>query len=995
MIAFLDNFFIYNTSAKLLTATYNPWLVVLSVLMAIFASYIALQIVGQKVPESAPPITKYLISSAASLALGCGVWSMHFIGMLSFELCTTVQYDKSLTILSVAPSILASAIALSFVNRPKISGAELILGGLLVGSGIGAMHYTGMAAMQTSVFLRYDPWFFALSIVVAVVLAILSLWVRFGLESLQLRTFWPSFISACTMGSAISGMHYTGMAAARFIGEADTNLASQASDSTFLALAISLITIAFTLFAFAVNWFLRYRDLVNNLRVSESRLRTIITTAVDGVITMDSQGKIREFNRSAELIFGYKNKEVIGKNIRELMPDPYYNGRDKNSQTMLSAGFAKIIGSSREVIGIRKDGSDFPVRLAIGHGKFAGEDLFVGFVTDISERKMIENALKQSEQQVRSLIENIPGITYRCLPNNDWKMLFMSDASESITGYPVQDFVSANSIRSFKDIIHPDDLKRVEFEVDAAVSGKRAFTLEYRILHQSGEIRWLWENGCGAYGGNGEAIFIDGVILDITERRRIEEALRKEKEKAELAAITKTSFLANMSHEIRTPMNAILGFTEVLLSEELEKNHRSHLETVKSSAKSLLRLLNDILNTAKLEKGAVELEEIDFSLLKLVAELKSTLGISARKKNLEFEVIQDPELPEFYKGDSLRIRQILTNLIGNAVKFTDKGKVSLKVTKEAGKLHFAVQDTGIGIQADRLDKIFEPFTQADISTTRRFGGTGLGTTICKQLTELMGGKIWVESNLGKGSTFHVLLPLKEGKHKQENKIQIGIRLPPLKILVVDDVEKNTELVSLLLQNLGHQVESSYNGEDAVKKVTTGSFDLVLMDVQMPGLDGHQATRVIRMHEIQGNVPRTPILALTASVFEEDKSAASSAGMDGFVSKPVEMDQMIAEIARVLGYSERIADPEIYLNEKEVEWDPERASILAKELSDSFQRGSIEEEYVEEFSDLIRTKVENSDFKLFSSKIEQFEFEEAYTLLKKFSTQLGLDTDLGK
>ncbi|WP_367899227.1 MHYT domain-containing protein [Leptospira sp. WS58.C1] len=995
MIAFLDNFFIYNTSAKLLTATYNPWLVVLSVLMAILASYIALQIVGQKVPESAPPITKYLISSAASLALGCGVWSMHFIGMLSFELCTTVQYDKSLTILSVAPSILASAIALSFVNRPKISGAELILGGLLVGSGIGAMHYTGMAAMQTSVFLRYDPWFFALSIVVAVVLAILSLWVRFGLESLQLRTFWPSFISACTMGSAISGMHYTGMAAARFIGEADTNLASQASDSTFLALAISLITIAFTLFAFAVNWFLRYRDLVNNLRVSESRLRTIITTAVDGVITMDSQGKIREFNRSAELIFGYKNKEVIGKNIRELMPDPYYNGRDKNSQTMLSAGFAKIIGSSREVIGIRKDGSDFPVRLAIGHGKFAGEDLFVGFVTDISERKMIENALKQSEQQVRSLIENIPGITYRCLPNNDWKMLFMSDASESITGYPVQDFVSANSIRSFKDIIHPDDLKRVEFEVDAAVSGKRAFTLEYRILHQSGEIRWLWENGCGAYGGNGEAIFIDGVILDITERRRIEEALRKEKEKAELAAITKTSFLANMSHEIRTPMNAILGFTEVLLSEELEKNHRSHLETVKSSAKSLLRLLNDILNTAKLEKGAVELEEIDFSLVKLVAELKSTLGISARKKNLEFEVIQDPELPEFYKGDSLRIRQILMNLIGNAVKFTDKGKVSLKVTKEAGKLHFAVQDTGIGIQADRLDKIFEPFTQADISTTRRFGGTGLGTTICKQLTELMGGKIWVESNLGKGSTFHVLLPLKEGKHKQENKIQIGIRLPPLKILVVDDVEKNTELVSLLLQNLGHQVESSYNGEDAVKKVTTGSFDLVLMDVQMPGLDGHQATRVIRMHEIQGNVPRTPILALTASVFEEDKSAASSAGMDGFVSKPVEMDQMIAEIARVLGYSERIADPEIYLNEREVEWDPERASILAKELSDSFQRGSIEEEYVEEFSDLIRTKVENSDFKLFSSKIEQFEFEEAYTLLKKFSTQLGLDTDLGK
>ncbi|TGK41511.1 MHYT domain-containing protein [Leptospira andrefontaineae] len=994
MIVFLDNFFIYNSSVKLLTATYNPWLVVLSVLMAIFASYIALQIVGQKVPESSPPITKYLIPAAASLALGCGVWSMHFIGMLSFELCTTVQYDKSLTILSIFPSLLASTIALSFVSRPKISITELVLGGVLVGSGIGAMHYTGMGAVETGPYLRYDPWFFALSIIVAVVLAILSLWVRFGLENLKLGTLWPSLISAATMGSAISGMHYTGMAAARFIGE-ETTPTPQTADSTFLALAVSLITIAFTLFAFAVNWFLRYRDLVNDLRISESRLRTIITTAVDGVITMDSQGRIREFNRSAELIFGYLNKEVIGKNIRELMPDPYYTVKDKNSGTMLSAGFAKIIGSSREVIGIRKDGSDFPVRLAIGHGKLAGEDLFVSFVTDISERKMIENALKQSEQQVRSLIENIPGITYRCLPNNEWKMLFMSDASELITGYPVQDFVSANSIRSFKDIIHPDDLERVEFEVDAAVAGKRAFTLEYRIIHQNGETKWLWENGRGAYGGNGEPIFIDGVILDITERRRIEEALRKEKEKAELAAITKTSFLANMSHEIRTPMNAILGFTEVLLSDELEKNHRTHLETVKSSAKSLLRLLNDILNTAKLEKGAVELEEMDFSLFKLIAELKSTLGISTRKKNLEFEVIQGPDLPEFYKGDSLRIRQILMNLIGNAVKFTDNGKVSLKVTREEGKLHFAVQDTGIGIQADRLDKIFEPFTQADISTTRRFGGTGLGTTICKQLTELMGGKIWAESILGKGSTFHVLLPLEEGKHRQENKIQAGIKLPALKILVVDDVEKNTELVSLLLQNLGHKVESSYNGEDAVKKVTTGSFDLVLMDVQMPGLDGRQATRVIRMHEIQENVSRTPILALTASVFEEDKNAAAAAGMDGFVSKPVEMDQMIAEIARVLGYSETISDPEITLSGKEVEWDPEKASILAKELSDSFQRGSIEEEYLEEFSDLIRTKVENSDFKSFRSKIEQFEFEEAYTLLKKFITQLELQTDFGK
>lgn len=796
------------------------------------------------------------------------------------------------------------------------------------------------------------------------------------------------------MGSAISGMHYTGMAAARFVGTVDPDLTTQTTNSTFLALAVSVITILFTFFAFGVNWFLRYRVLVNNLKISESRLRTIITTAVDGVISMDSQGRIRDFNRSAEIIFGYSDEEVIGKNIRELMPDPYYTGKEKDPETILSTGFARIIGTSKEVIGIRKDGSDFPVRLAIGHGKLSGEDLFVGFVTDISDRKMIENALKQSEQQVRSLIENIPGITYRCLPNQDWKTLFMSDACESVTGYPVSDFTKPGSARTFHQITHPDDRDRIRKEVDRAVFEKRTFTLEYRIFHKNGEIKWLWENGSGVFGGNGEVLFLDGVILDITERRSIEEALRKAKEKAELAAISKTSFLANMSHEIRTPMNAILGFTEVLLSDNLEKNQRNHLETVKSSAKSLLRLLNDILNTAKLEKGAVELETMDFSLFKLVAELKSTLGLSARKKNLDFEVLQEEGLPEFYSGDSLRIRQILMNLIGNSVKFTDKGKVTFKISRENGNLHFAIQDTGIGIQADRLDKIFEPFTQADVSTTRRFGGTGLGTTICKQLTELMGGQIWAESTLGQGSTFHVLLPLPLGKPRIEYKAQNGVKLPPLRILVVDDVEKNTELVRLLLENLGHTVSTAFNGEEAVKKVTAGSFDLVLMDVQMPGLDGRQATKVIRMHEAEENLSKVPILALTASVFEEDKNSAKDSGMDGFVSKPVDLEQMLAEMARVLGHSSSLQEEKISSFEKGLEWDPQRASFLAKELSTSFQRGSIEEKYLEEFSDLIRNKLENPEYQSFRSKIDQFEFEEAFSLLKNIITKLGLDRNIG-
>ncbi len=988
----IQNFFLFDNSALFLTSSYDPGLIILSVLVSIFSSYIALKMVGQTIPESFHPASKSLILFAASLALGCGVWSMHFIGMLSFKLCTTVTYDKTLTIVSIFPSLIASTIALAYVSRPKIKIIELIIGGVLVGSGIGAMHYTGMAAMRMTAYLKYDPVFFGLSILVAIVLAIISLWVRFGLLELKLSAQYLTIIAGSVMGLAISGMHYTGMAAARFIGTPETITANDQTDPTFIALAVSIITISFTLFTFAVNAFLRYRELVNNLRASEARMRAIISTAVDGVITIDVRGKIRNFNKSAELIFGYESSEVLGKNINELMPEPYHTGHDGYLQNYLQTGTAKIIGTGREVLGLKKDGSIFPIRLAIGHARLPDEDLFVGFVTDISERKMIETALKQSEQQVRSLIENIPGITYRCLLNEDWTSLFMSDEVESMTGYPVSDFFQPAPVRSFKEIMHPDDREKVSKAVQEAVQEKRAYVLEYRIFHKNGEIRWFWENGCAIFGGNGDVLFLDGVILDMTERRRMEEDLRKSKEKAELAAITKTSFLANMSHEIRTPMNAIIGFTEVLLSGKLEKDQRTHLETVKVSAKSLLRLLNDILNTAKLEKGAVELESVSFSLFKLIGELKSFLGMSAMKKNLNFEVIQDPELSEFYLGDSLRIRQILINLIGNAIKFTDRGNITFKISNESSGLHFSVIDTGVGIRADRLEKIFEPFTQADISTTRRFGGTGLGTTICKQLTELMGGKIWAESKLGEGSIFHVVLPLqKVTTAKADTKKASRPRLPALKILVVDDIAKNTELIELLLKKEGHTVSVAYNGEEAIDKVQSEVFDIILMDVQMPVLDGLQATRVIRLHELQENTIRTPVIALTASVFDEDRNSAKNAGMDGFISKPIDIDQMMDEIIRVLKLSSVGSEPYIVTSKPRSQspWNQDQALILIHRLSNSFQRGSIEDTDVEEFLDLISGKIDELEIGEFISKIEQFEFEAAQAILNEITESLGI------
>jgi CheY-like chemotaxis protein len=311
--------------------------------------------------------------------------------------------------------------------------------------------------------------------------------------------------------------------------------------------------------------------------------------------------------------------------------------------------------------------------------------------------------------------------------------------------------------------------------------------------------------------------------------------------------------------------------------------------------------LNEILDTAKLDKGAVELEVADFNLLGLIDELSSTLGANARAKGLHVDIHYDPDLPTCLRGDELRIRQVLTNLLDNAIKFTAAGSVTLVAEAQEDELHFLVQDTGIGIAPERLAAIFDPFTQADASMTRRYGGTGLGTTISKQLVDLMGGRIWAESTPGEGTRFHVLLPLVAAQFApQQPRPRTALVLPPLRILVADDVPQNLELLTLLLTRRGHTVTSVADGEAAAGLAARDEFDLILMDMQMPKLDGLEATRAIRAAAERAGRRRVPIVAMTASVLDAHRRASTEAGMDGFASKPVEWFALSHEMGRVLG-----------------------------------------------------------------------------------------------
>ena len=391
----LERFFLLDPHPPtLLTGSHDPWLVLLSIGVAVLTSALALHLTGYATNAHAPMQSQVALASG-SVALGVGIWAMHFIGMLAFDLCITVSYNLPLTLASMVPGVVASWVALSLLARSHISLRQLVIGGVLVGAGIGAMHYSGMAAMQMAPLLRYDPWWFAASIGVAVALAMLALWVRFGLRHLGRLAGWRlNLLAAGVMGAAISGMHYTAMAAARFVGDAEPGFASSALWTHTLALTVALGTAGTSTLIGVVNGLLRYRELYRKIGRSESRLRALVDTAVDGIITIDQYGTIQSFNNPAEQIFGWLQDEVLGRNIRMLMPEPHHSQHDHYLARYMRTGEAHIIGTGREVTGLRKNGSLVPLRLALGRADTPSGTLFVGFLIDLSLRKQTEEQLR-------------------------------------------------------------------------------------------------------------------------------------------------------------------------------------------------------------------------------------------------------------------------------------------------------------------------------------------------------------------------------------------------------------------------------------------------------------------------------------------------------------------------------------------------------------------------------------------------------------------------
>ena len=731
---------------------YNPLLVTLSIVIAVFASYAALDL-GARVrrPDAG---ARWAWGAGAAVAMGGGIWAMHFVGMLAFEMGMTAAYDLGLTLLSLLIAVGVTAGAFAWVARRGTGAGSLLVAGPLMGLGVAAMHYTGMAAMRVPGNLAYNPAVVAISVAIAVTAATAALWLTF-----RRNRPWQKLAAACVMGLAVAGMHYTGMAAATFTAEEAgahaAHVATLAASQRDLALAVAGVTFLI-LFLAMIASSLDQRRVQRRLHVSEARFRSAVR-AVNGVMwTTDAAGHFVEEQAGWAEITGHTPEQYMG------------------------TGWAKAI--------------------------------------------------------------------------------------------------------------HPEDLPATVATWTEALRAEAPYTVEHRVRTAEAGWRRYVARAVPVRDADGAIREWVGVHEDITERHAFEVALKEARDAAEEHSRAKSRFLANMSHELRTPLSAVIGYSEMLEEEAEELGQESLLKDlgkIKSNAQHLLGLINDVLDLSKVEAEKMELYPEDIDVAAFVTDAAATVEALVGKKGnvLVLDVADDVGQA---RTDAVKLRQCLFNLLSNAAKFTEGGTITLEAGRESGPrgdwLWFTVRDTGIGMNPEQVGRLFERFTQADESTTRNYGGTGLGLALSRAFAQLLGGDISVTSVAGEGTSFTLRVPAAAPDRTvdvaPDAVPENGERLDDL-VLVIDDEASQRELMTRFLERQRFSVRTAGDGRTGLTLARSLKPRAILLDVMMPEMDGWSVLAALKSD------PETAGIPVVMVSFVADATLSASLGAIEAVPKPVD------------------------------------------------------------------------------------------------------------
>ncbi len=620
------------------------------------------------------------------------------------------------------------------------------------------------------------------------------------------------------------------------------------------------------------------------LAESEARKTAILQAAMDCVISLDRRGRILEFNPAAEKTFGLRRHQVIGRDVFELLVPLRSRAPCRAELTrFLATGETGIIGKRFEVEALRADGTEIPVEVAITPIALESGPIFTAYLRDIRERKAAEDALVASEARYRRVVDSVHEVIFQT--DAEDRCSFLNRAWSELTGFEPEAGLGLPLI----ELLHPDDRPLHRMQREALLDGeKRQVRYAARLRGRDGEYRWVEVFAEADAGG------LTGTLSDISEHKAIEAQLRLAKEAAEAANRAKSEFLANMSHELRTPLNAIIGMTELAFDAAHDAEQHEYLRVARAAADTLLGTIDEVLDFSRIEAGQLAPGDSGFGLRATLREALAAPARDAAGRGLELAYEVEPGVPDAVSGDPAWLRQVLAILVGNAVKFTPRGDVVVRVrtqerTADAVLLHLSVRDTGIGIAPDKLALIFQPFAQADASSTRRFGGTGLGLAIATRLVELMGGRLWVDSEPGRGSDFQFTLRLR---------LQSAQAAEPapdwhgLRALVVDDSAASRGIVERQLRQWGMQTLVAAEGMEAMRLLRDRQrighpFDLLVLDAELPELDGFALLAAL------GDTPglRPPAVLMASEPLPEAAARGRTLGVRACVAKPVGAEEL--------------------------------------------------------------------------------------------------------